>query len=120
MTVHPFLDLDITLRDNKFALKLFDKRDAFPFTIVRMPYKASNIPSRIFFASVGAEILRIAGTTSDVESFLMSSSILLKRMLNQGGKQEILCKTLKKMYGRHEVFHQFSDNSNNFVKLLFK
>ena len=39
--------LDISVNDNKFEIKLFDKRDAFPFSIVRMPFYSSNIPSGI-------------------------------------------------------------------------
>ena len=30
-----FLDLDIKVKDGQFQVGLFDKRDAFPFTIVR-------------------------------------------------------------------------------------
>ena len=43
-----FLDMDITSKDNIFVYKLFDKRDKFPFFILRMPYLSSNIPSLIF------------------------------------------------------------------------
>ena len=39
-----FLDLDITIKANIFVYKLFDKRDKFPFIIVRMPRLGSNIP----------------------------------------------------------------------------
>ena len=55
-----FLDLQINLHQNKFNINLYDKRDAFPFQIVRMPHKSSNIPSRFFYSSIGAEVLRIA------------------------------------------------------------
>ena len=40
-----FLDLQIEIENGKFMLGLFDKRDNFPFSIVRMPYKSSNLPS---------------------------------------------------------------------------
>ena len=40
-----FLDLDIKIKDWKFQFGLFDKRDSFPFSIVRMPDKSSNLPS---------------------------------------------------------------------------
>jgi len=33
-----FLDLDITINDKKFSLKLYDKRDDFGFSIVRMHF----------------------------------------------------------------------------------
>ena len=39
-----FLNLDITVKDGVFVYKLFDKRDAFPFFVVRIPYTYSNIP----------------------------------------------------------------------------
>ena len=47
-----FLDLDITIVDGLFVYKLFDKRDAFPFSIVRMPNIKSNIPAYIFYGTV--------------------------------------------------------------------
>ena len=60
-----FLDLSISIKGRSFVTSLYDKRDNFPFSIVRMPYKSSNIPSKIFYSSIGAEILRIgrASTT---------------------------------------------------------
>ena len=53
-----FLDLHITLKDNTFALSLFDKRDGFPFSIVCMPFRTSNIPNKIFYSAIGAEVLK--------------------------------------------------------------
>ena len=38
-----FLDLELSIADRKFNLKLFDKRDAFPFVIVRMPFILSTV-----------------------------------------------------------------------------
>ena len=43
-----FLDLDINIVDGKFVYKLFDKRNAFPFFIVRMPDYSGNIPAHVF------------------------------------------------------------------------
>ena len=58
-----FLDLDIALKDGIFIYKLFDKRDAFPFFIVRMPNKSSNILSTTFYGAIMLEFLRIARNT---------------------------------------------------------
>ena len=55
-----FLDLDIKIKNHKFQIDLFDKRDSFPFSIVRMPEKSRNIPSNIAYMSIGADCLRIA------------------------------------------------------------
>ena len=43
-----FLDLDIKIEDEIFVYKLFDKRDKFPFFIVRKPHFENNILSTIF------------------------------------------------------------------------
>ena len=45
-----FLDLDATIRKGTFTYKLYDKRDSFLFSIVRMPHRKSNIPQNIFYS----------------------------------------------------------------------
>ena len=64
-----FLDLNIKTKDGKFQSGLFDKRDSFPFPIVRMPDKSSNVPSSIVYSATGAESLRIARARNDAASF---------------------------------------------------
>ena len=64
-----FLDLNIKLKDGKFYFGLFDKRDSFPFSIVRMPDKSSNVPASIVYSAIVAESLRIARASNNPESF---------------------------------------------------
>ena len=59
-----FLNLSIEVHDRKFFGKLFNKRDAFPYFINRMPYLDSDIPSEIFYALIGSHILCIAKTAT--------------------------------------------------------
>ena len=40
-----FLDLDIKIKDGKFYFGFMDKRDSFPFSIVRMPDEPGNVSS---------------------------------------------------------------------------
>ena len=47
-----FLELDISVKNDMFVYKLFDKRDSFPFFIVRMPDLSGNIPDHVFYGSV--------------------------------------------------------------------
>ena len=62
-----FLDLNIKIKDGKFHFGLFDKRDSFPFSIVRMPDKSSNVPSSIVYSAIGAESLRIARVSNSIK-----------------------------------------------------
>ena len=58
-----FLELDIKVEDRVFVYNQYDKRDAFPFSIVQLPFVCSNMPSKIFYSSIFAEILRISITS---------------------------------------------------------
>ena len=111
-----FLDLDLTITDRKFNIKLFDKRDNFPFNIVRMPFILSNMPSTIFYSSIGAEILRIARASYNMQDFITTSRTLLNRMVSQGAKHHRLVRVLKKTYGRHiSTFSHIASNAITFV-----
>jgi hypothetical protein len=58
-TAATFLDLDIKIMENKFVYSLYDKRNSFSFYIIRFPYISSNIPRKVFYSTILAEILRI-------------------------------------------------------------
>ena len=110
LTEASFLDLDISIINGKYKLKLFDKRDHFPFEIVRMPYCHANIPSKMFYSSFGAELLRIARASTHTEDFSFSANKLISRLLKQGGKIVRVNNSINKTFGRHaeEFNHLFS------------
>ena len=64
--------------------KLFDKHDAFPFFIVRMPYNDSNIPKLIFYSAFVGEFFRIARSSLLYKDFNEKAMELLNRMKGQG------------------------------------
>ena len=117
-----FLDLNIHISNsNNFNISLFDKRDTFPFSIVRMPFLCSNIPTKMFYSSLGAEILRIARANNNKISFVKSTKGIINRMFNQGANRTRIANTLKKVFGRHfEVFCEFSPTSEEFINMLLK
>ena len=103
-----FLNLDITIKEGLFVYKLFDKRDAFPFSIVRMPYVSSNIPESIFYSAMVGEFLRIARSTMLFSDFLPKTRELIHRLNNQGAKQHTSIRHLRKIIQRHpEDFSHF-------------
>ena len=109
MYIHAtFLDLDITIANNKFVYKLYDKRDAFNFFIVRMPDLSSNIPSTVFYGSIISEFLRIARCTLLYIDFIPKARDLYKRMIVQGGDKRLTGKQISKAFSRHpEAFLKF-------------
>ena len=103
------LDLGIKINDNRLSVSLYDKQDNFPFSIVRMPYFCTKISSEIFHSTFGAEILRIAGTTTRCNKFRTSYKNWLNRAQNQGGNAVLLNRALFKYFSHHfEVCQKFS------------
>ena len=78
------LDLNIKIKDGEFHFGLFDKRDSFPFSSVRMPDKSSNVPPNIVYSAIGAKSLRIARASNNPESFSTAIKPLIARISRQG------------------------------------
>ena len=96
-----FLDMDITIEGRKLKTKLYDKRNSYNFDIVRFPYKNSNLPSKMFYATIGAEVLRICRATSEYTDFISTTSPFLARMRSQGAFEGAIKRALRKMISRH-------------------
>merc|ERR1711895_59463 len=104
-----FLDLDIKINDGEFKYKLFDKRDEFPFEVVRMPDRSSNIPSYIFYGTIMSEIIRIARSTLLLDDLVPRIGALFKRMLNQGAdRRRIVNQCNKAIMNHSHVFDKFA------------
>ena len=116
-----FLDLDISVVNNTFVYKLFDKRDNFPFTIVRMPDLRGNIPSYVFYGSIMSEFLRIARCTLILSDFIPRANSLYKRMVNQGGSSNMVTKQIRKaMLRHHEPFHKYNTPINQVITKIIE
>ena len=104
-----FLDLDIQIEDGIFVYKLFDKRDGFPFQIVRMPNLSGNIPDHIFYGSFMAEIIRISRATLRYSDYIPRIKQIYSRMLSQGGSSRKLLGHINKANNRHpDMFKKFN------------
>ena len=97
----PFLELDIKIEDDTFKYKLYDKRDAFPFHIVRMPDASGNLLHHVSFGSILSELPRIARATLNYDDFLDKAKDLVRRMLRQGGEMAKITKLINKINIRH-------------------
>ena len=112
-----FLDLEINIVDGTYIYKLFDKRNNFPFFIVRMPDLGGNIPSHVFYGSVMSEFLRISRCTLLYSDFLPSAISLFTRMINQGGSESIILKQISKAICRYPVpFSKFSKPTKEIIR----
>ena len=116
-----FLDLDIKINGDKFVYKLFDKRDEFPFFVVRMPDRRSNIPSYIFYGTIRSEIIRIARSTLLLDDFVPKMGAFFKRMLNQGAdRQKMLLQYTKACVNHFLSFDKFDSRSECIIGRVFQ
>ena len=111
-----FLELDISIVDGLFVYKLYDKRDDFPFHIIRMPDKNGNIPLHVFYGSIMSEFLRIARATLLFSDFLPRAKALFERMVNQGGEKRRVLAQIQRVIQRHpEPFNKFAKTSQQII-----
>ena len=116
-----FLDMEISIVDKKFEHKLYDKRDSYKFSIVRFPYKKSNIPSKMFLSTIGAETLRICRATSNYSTFLDAVNPFMKRMKKQGANSRSLNRILSRFTKRHSPdFKKYKLKPEQIIKDILK
>jgi hypothetical protein len=114
-----FLDIDINIKNKKFETKLFDKRENFPFSIVRFPHKLSNMPSKMFYSTIGAEVLRISRVTISLKDMVFSVTLLLKRMYKQGADKDNTLTVCNKIIVRHHpVFEKYRVTNQHIMNLI--
>ena len=111
-SVASYLDLLFTRdRSNNITTKLYDKRDAFGFHIVNLPFMSSNIPSAPAYGVYASQLVRYARCCSSYSDFLIHHRALAKRLLSQGYKVNCFSNTFKKFYGRHtDLVGQYKKN----------
>ena len=101
---------NLILKSSMKIYKLFDKRDGFPFSIVRMPDLSGNLPSFIFYGSIMSEFLRIARCTKLIFDFLPRAKSLVDNGISRW-KQTFSSETNKKK--------QYLDILNHFINSVF-
>ena len=101
-SVASYLDI-LFIRDkrNNITTKLDNKRDAFGFHIVNLPFLSSNIPSAPIYGVYASQLIRYARDCSNYSDFLSHHKGPIDKTLMQGYKVNCLSNTFKKFYGRH-------------------
>ena len=99
------------MKDGVFVYKIFDKRDAFPFFIVRIPYIDSNIQKSIFYSVLVGEFHRIARSSLLYKDFNEKAMELLNRTKVQVAQSLRCRKVLSKIIRKHgKRFPSFGKN----------
>ena len=63
-----FLDLDITVVNNRFCFKVFHKVDLFDFEVISFPFLESNIPQYICYNTFFSQLVRFVLIPLDLQN----------------------------------------------------
>ena len=102
-----YLDLDLEIRDGKIHSKLFDKRDAFGFSIVNYPDLSGNIPAKLSYGVFVSQLIRYGRCCMDVNDFIDRTKTLVCKLR----KQNFV------LFHLRRVFEKFATSN---YELLFK
>lgn len=91
-----FLDLDISICNKKFEVKLYDKRNDFDFNVVSMPNMSSNIPEKQTYGIFYGQLFRLCNVNSKLNYFVKDVNILMNKLIHQNFDRSKLLKYLKK------------------------
>ena len=104
------LDLNIKVKDCKFEIELYDKRENFPFDIVQYIDKASNVSRITYFGVFISQVIRYYRICNNLTSFKKRIELIVKYFVS---KLEIDIKHLKQRYEnikrRHKFIKKFKD-----------
>ena len=86
-----------------------------------MPDLSGNIPSHVFYGTIMSEFLRIARCTLLLSDFIPKANALYKRMMNQGGNQNMVLKQIRKAMLRHpEPFKKYNTPSRQITNKIIQ
>ena len=77
----PFLDLYITIDENRFITKIYLKVDHFDFEVVSFPFPTSNISHHITYSLFYSQLFRFSSVCYKFNDFSFCSRYLLESLL---------------------------------------
>jgi len=91
-----YLDLDLEIRNGNIHSKLFDKRDAFGFSIINFPDLSGNIPNKQSYGVFVSQLIRYGRCCMHAVDFIARTKILVHKLQNQGFKPQQLKRVFEK------------------------
>ena len=93
------LDINVTISNNKFITKLYDKRRTFGFHVVNMPDYYSFISKRIFENVISNEIIRFFKICNKNKDFFDECRNFNKILISRNYPNDFIRKCFLKTFG---------------------
>jgi len=85
-----YLDLSITIKDNKYIYKSYDKRNDFNFNIINYPNLHGNIPIIPAYGVFISQLIRYSNINMDINDFKEDIKKIVEKFIQQGYNKNIL------------------------------
>ena len=119
----PFLDLDISVTNNKFKIKVYNKTDDYSFPVISFPFLESNIATTVCYSVYSGEVLNYLRICSSLEDFIVRVRKFSSTLLVRGYSRVRLSGQLFKVLVKHlELTHIFghSIKVSNLIETVFE
>ena len=84
-----------------------------------MPGKSNNVPSSLVYSDIGAESLRTARASNNLESFSTAIKPLIARMSKQGVSIGKINRSILKFFNKHHSdFNNFCQSKQELLNLI--
>ncbi len=111
-----FLDLNISVENDTYITKIYDKRDDFTFDIVAYPDIRGNIPESPAYGVIIGQVLRTARNTTRVNDFIQRTNMLFVKLKQKGYVPQKICSSIKKCIVRHPwIIAKYNIDQKNLI-----
>ena len=115
-----YLDLAITMKDDQYHYKSYDKRKDFNFSIINFPNLQGNIPNNPAYGVFTSQIILYCATNMHIEDFKKDIMELIIKLIQKGYCRYKLLNTFKQFtlkrmvlwahFGYNIMHHKFLDS----------
>ena len=113
------LDISITIKNNKFETKLYDKRDYFNFNIISMPDANSNVPTHMCYSVFEQQIARYSRICSHYNDFRHTSNKLIKKLKTTNYQLPLLYKYTNKAIKKYKICDKYNLTASQMTNDIF-
>ena len=96
-----FLDLNLSIDNDRVTSSIYDKREDFNFSIVNYPFLDGDVPRSTSYGIYISQLIRFARACTLPEDFNNRNLLITEKLLKQGFKFHKLRKTFSKFYHRN-------------------
>ena len=87
-----FLDLHLSISNDRVSTKIYDKRDDFDFETVNFPFLDGDVPRSTSYGVYISQLILFDRASSYITDFNTRNKLLTQKLLKQGYRYLKLCK----------------------------